>query len=85
MFLKRVIFHKCTGHELGSAGLQCFALLGQKTLLGADSPVRHMTKRRRLKMVMQKLIDQAVQLVKSSRQYILRFARESLRVFSRAP
>lgn len=51
--------------------------MGQKALLGPDSPVRHAAKRRRLKTVMQELIYQAARLVKTGRQYILRFGRHS--------
>jgi len=51
--------------------------MGQKALLGPDSPVRHTAKRRRLKTVMQELIYQAARLVKSGRQYVLRFGRHS--------
>ncbi|MGI9277145.1 MAG: IS1380 family transposase [Endozoicomonas sp.] len=51
--------------------------MGQKALLGPDSPVRHTAKRRRLKTVMQELIYQAARLVKSGRQYTLRFSRHS--------
>ncbi len=51
--------------------------MGQKALLGEDLPVRHRAKRRRLKTVMQELIYQAARLVKSGRQYVLRFGRHS--------
>lgn len=51
--------------------------MGQKALLGDDSPVRHTAKRRRLRTVMQELIYQAARLVKSGRQYFLRFSRYS--------
>jgi hypothetical protein len=51
--------------------------MGQTALLGSDSPVRHTAKRRRLKTVMQELIYQAARLVKSGRQYVLRFSRHS--------
>lgn len=59
--------------------------MGQKALLGPDSPIRHGAKRRRLKTVMQELIYQAARLVKTGRQYILRFGRHSpgFRVFRR--
>lgn len=59
--------------------------MGQKALLGPDSPVRHSAKRRRLKTVMQELIYQAARLVKSGRQYLLRFSRHSpgYRAYSR--
>ena len=69
--------------SLGALVYNLLRCMGQKTLLGPDSPVRHTAKRRRLKTVMQELIYQAARLVKSSRPHmstiyrILRFSRHS--------
>ena len=63
--------------SLGALVYNILRCMGQKALLGSDSPVRHTAKRRRLKTVMQELIYQAARLVKSSRQYMLRFSRHS--------
>lgn len=50
-------------------------LIGQKGLLGANSPVRHPAKRRRLKTVIQELIYVAARLIFSGRRMKLRFSR----------
>ncbi len=63
--------------SLGALAYNILRCMGQKVLLGSNSPVRHTAKRRRLKTVMQELIYQAGRLVKSGRQYILRFGRHS--------
>ncbi len=50
-------------------------LIGQKGLLGDNSPVRHPAKRRRIRTVIQELITIAGRLVRSGRQWRLRFGR----------
>ncbi len=46
-------------------------LMGQRGLLGADAPVRHGAKRRRIKTVMQELIYRAARLIETGRRLIL--------------
>ncbi|MBF0421711.1 MAG: transposase, partial [Magnetococcales bacterium] len=48
-------------------------LIGQLGLVGKDGPVRHSAKRRRIRTVIQELIDTAARLVKSGRRLKLRF------------
>lgn len=48
--------------------------LGQHGLLGADAPPRHRAKRRRLRTVMQELIDLAARLIHTGRRLKLAFA-----------
>ncbi|MDI6798108.1 MAG: IS1380 family transposase [Desulfatibacillaceae bacterium] len=50
-------------------------LIGQKGLLGKNSPVRHKAKRRRIRTVIEELMIMAGRLVKSARQLRLRFGR----------
>ena len=47
--------------------------LGQRGLLGPDAPPRHRAKRRRLRTVMQELIDVAARLIRSGRRLKLAF------------
>jgi len=47
--------------------------IGQEGLLGADAPPRHRAKRRRLRTVMQELIDLAARLVRTGRRLKLVF------------
>ena len=49
--------------------------IGQKGLLGGNSPVRHAAKRRRIRTVIQELMTVAGRLVRSARQWRLRFGR----------
>ena len=46
-------------------------LMGQRGLLGPDAPVRHAARRRRIKTVMQELVDRAGRLVETGRRIIL--------------
>jgi hypothetical protein len=59
--------------------------LGQNGLLGADAPPRHRAKRRRLRTVMQELIDLAARLVHTGRRLKLAFAHGCpvVRIFQR--
>jgi hypothetical protein len=50
-------------------------LIGQEGLLGANSPVRHSAKRRRLKTVLQEFIYVAARVISSGRRLKLRFSR----------
>ena len=63
----------CT-HSLDNAGrvdMNVLRLMGQRGLLGPDAPVRHKTKRRRIKTVMQKLIYRAGRLIQTGRRPVL--------------
>ena len=46
-------------------------LIGQRGLLGPDSPVRHEAKRRRIKTVIQELIYRSGRLINTGRKLIL--------------
>lgn len=48
--------------------------IGLRGLLGADAPVRHAAKRRRLRTVMQELMYMAGRMIVSGRQQVLRFS-----------
>ena len=50
--------------SLAMLAYNCLRLIGQNSLLGADGPVRHPAKRRRLKTVMQEIIYQAARVVR---------------------
>lgn len=52
---------------LAALAMNILRLLGQAGLHGADSPVRHEAKRRRLKTVMQELIYRAGRLIRCPR------------------
>ena len=57
--------------QLAALAMNVLRLLGQRGLLGADGPVRHAAKRRRIKTVMQELIYRAGRLIESGRRMIL--------------
>lgn len=50
-------------------------LIGQSALLSPDAPVRHTAKRRRLKTVLQEIIQVSAKVVRHARQKILNFGR----------
>jgi hypothetical protein len=50
-------------------------IIGQNGLLSADSPVRHRAKRRRVRTVMQNLLDLAARLIRTGRRLKVRFSR----------
>jgi len=50
-------------------------LIGQQSLLGKDAPLRHPAKRRRLKTVMQEMMQVAAQLTEHARRVVLNFGR----------
>ena len=56
---------------LAALAMNVLRLLGQAGLHGADAPVRHPAKRRRIKTVMQELIYRAGRLISHGRQLIL--------------
>lgn len=62
--------------------VMAFATLGYSLLrwmglrlTGPDTPIRHLAKRRRLRTVMQELMYMACRLIRSGRQWLLRFDR----------
>ena len=57
--------------QLAALGMNILRLMGQRGLLGPDAPVRHPAKRRRIKTVMQELIDRAGRLIETGRRIIL--------------
>jgi hypothetical protein len=57
--------------QLAALAMNILRLIGQRGLLGADAPVRHSAKRRRIKTVMQELIYRAGRLIKHARRTVL--------------
>jgi hypothetical protein len=57
--------------QLAALAMNILRLMGQRSLLGPDAPVRHSAKRRRIKTVMQELIYRAGRLIQSGRRLIL--------------
>jgi hypothetical protein len=57
--------------RLAALAMNMLRLMGQQGLLGADAPVRHAAKRRRIKTVMQELIYRAGRLIEHGRQLVL--------------
>lgn len=57
--------------QLAALAMNVLRLMGQRGLLGADAPVRHAAKRRRIKTVMQELVYRAGRLMESGRRLIL--------------
>ena len=57
--------------QLAAVALNILRLIGQRGLLGPDSPVRHEAKRRRIKTVIQELIYRAGRLINTGRKLIL--------------
>ena len=57
--------------QLAALGMNILRLMGQRGLLGPHAPVRHPAKRRRIKTVMQELIDRAGRLIETGRRIIL--------------
>ena len=57
--------------QLAALAMNILRLIGQRGLLGEDSPVRHPAKRRRLKTVIQELIYRAARLIGTGRRLIL--------------
>ena len=57
--------------QLAALAMNILRLIGQRGLLGADAPVRHSAKRRRIKTVMQELIYRAGRLIQTGRRIIL--------------
>ena len=57
--------------QLAALAMNILRLMGQRSLLGPDAPVRHSAKRRRIKTVMQELIYRAGRLIQTGRRLIL--------------
>ena len=57
--------------QLAALAMNILRLMGQRGLLGADAPVRHPAKRRRIKTVMQELIYRAGRLIQTGRRVVL--------------
>jgi hypothetical protein len=57
--------------QLAALAMNILRLIGQRGLLGEDSPVRHPAKRRRLKTVIQELIYRAARLIATGRRLTL--------------
>ena len=46
-------------------------VIGQNTLIGTDSPVRHTAERRRIKTVLQEIMYKAGRMIQTSRRWVL--------------
>ena len=57
--------------QLAAVAMNLLRLIGQHTLLGADAPIRHNAKRRRLKTVMQEVVYKAARMIRHAGQYVL--------------
>lgn len=57
--------------QLAALAMDILRLMGQRSLLGPDAPVRHPAKRRRIKTVMQELIYRAGRLIAHGRKLVL--------------
>ncbi len=57
--------------QLAASAINVSRLMGQRGLLGPDAPVRHSTRRRRIKTVMQELTYRAGRLIETGRRIIL--------------
>jgi hypothetical protein len=56
---------------LAAVAMNLLRLIGQHTLHGQDSPVRHQAQRRRIRTVMQELMFKAARMVRHTRQWVL--------------
>jgi hypothetical protein len=61
--------------SLAAMAYNILRLIGQQSLLGKDAPLRHPAKRRRLKTVMQEMMQVAAQLTEHARRVALNFGR----------
>ena len=61
--------------HLAMFAYNCLRLLGQLGLTGKISPVRHPAKRRRLKTVLQEIMNRAAKYTEHARRYVLDFGR----------
>ena len=59
--------------HLGMLAYNCLRLIGQTGLLGDVSPVRHPSKRRRIRTVLQEIMYRAAQFIRKARQRVLDF------------
>jgi len=56
---------------LAAVAMNLLRLIGQHTLHGKDSPVRHQAQRRRIRTVMQELMFKAARMLRHARQWVL--------------
>ena len=57
--------------QLAGLAMNMLRILGQNTLIGADSPVRHTAERRRIKTVLQEIMYKAGRMIKTGRRWVL--------------
>ena len=57
--------------QLGAVAMNLLRLIGQHTLHGPDSPVRHPAQRRRIKTVMKEVMFKAARLIRHAGRWIL--------------
>jgi len=57
--------------EMAALAMNLLRLIGQNTLIGTDSPVRHTAERRRIKTVLQEIMYKAGRMLHTGRRWIL--------------
>ena len=61
--------------QLAALAMNLLRLIGQNTLNGPETPVRHAARRRRIKTVMQELMYKAGRMIKHARSWALGLGR----------
>ena len=57
--------------QLAAVAMNLLRMIGQNTLIGADSPVRHSAQRRRIRTVMHEMMFKAARLTRHAGRWIL--------------
>jgi len=57
--------------QLAALAMNLLRLIGQNTLIGKDSPVRHTAERRRVKTVLQEIMYKAGRMIQTGRRWVL--------------
>jgi len=57
--------------QMAALAMNLLRLIGQNTLVGTDSPVRHKAERRRIKTVLQEIMYKAGRMIHTGRRWIL--------------
>jgi len=57
--------------QMAALAMNLLRLIGQNTLIGTDSPVRHTAERRRIKTVLQEIMYKAGRMIQTGRRWVL--------------
>jgi len=57
--------------QMAALAMNLLRLIGQNTLIGPDSPVRHTAERRRIKTVLQEIMYKAGRMIQTGRRWVL--------------